>query len=79
MRLRAIREYTAHHICNAKPPHKTTIYNVTFAEEDGVVVSDANFFRQEEADFIVDAVNKRFDELGPPGQHCSTWLEDEND
>lgn len=79
MRLRAIREYTGQSSCEHTPPKTATYYNVTFAREDGIVIADCNFHTKAEANAIVDAVNKRYDELGEPGDHCSEWWEDEHD
>lgn len=73
MRLRAIREYTGQHSCEHTPLKTATYYNVTFAREDGIVVADCNFDTKAEADMIVDAVNKRYDELGEPSDHFRGW------
>lgn len=75
-RLRAIREYTTQHVCNQRPPHTTTWYVVTFAQRDGVVVADCSFSSKENAEFVITAVNDKYDRLGEPGNHGDTWLED---
>ncbi len=77
-RLKAIREYTTMYSCNHSPPNKTLHYIITFADEDGIVVTDCNFCTKEEADFVVDAVNKRYNELGEPEEHVSEWLEEDD-
>ena len=77
MRLRAIREYTCQHTCKHTPPLTTTWYVVTFAGESGLVYADSHFSSMEDADFVVNAVNKRYDELGPPGKHLSVWRDDD--
>ena len=79
MRLRAIREYTTAYTCDCKPLCTTTHYIVTFAHENGVVVAECDFCTKDEANMVVNAVNKRYDELGEPGEHCMEWLEDECD
>ena len=73
MRLRAIREYIGQQSCEHTPPKTANYYNVTFAKTNGVVVAQSNFSTQAEADFVVDAVNKAYDEVGGPEHHKKDW------
>lgn len=59
--LRAIREYTAMSICDIDNLHKKKIYVVTIADDeglDGCVISECDFSRKEDADWIVNKINE---------------------
>jgi len=75
MRLRAVREYTGRRACCgcSKP---VVGYHVTFCMESGVVIAGADFTNMDEADFIVDTINEKYNELGEPGDAAArsgTW------
>ena len=74
IRLKAIREYTNKRVCEHTPPLFATSYIVTFAREDGIVVADCHFNSKEEADFIVNIINKAYNELGKSEEHISEWI-----